>query len=98
LIAMLDKKELEHLGDLARIEIPAKDEKKLIRDLGEILNYFDELKKAPIGDVTQATGSTSGVNVWREDIEENRIPNERALPEFPEKSKGFLKVPPVFEE
>lgn len=95
---MIRKSDLEHLAGLARIELHKNAEGKLLKDLEEILNYFEELKKAPVGDVAPAVGGTSSVNVWREDIPENRIPNERALSEFPEKSKGFLKVPPVFEE
>lgn len=95
---MLGKKELEHLAELARLELTKGTENKLLKDLENILNYFDELKEVNTDEVKPMTGGTESVNVWREDETQNRIPNGKALGQFPERAKGYLKVPPVFEE
>ena len=42
--AQLSKHELEHLAKLARIELDPKEEEKLLKDLGSILDYFKELQ------------------------------------------------------
>ena len=41
----ITKKEIEHLAELSRLELKDKEIDKLEHDLGEILNYFNELKK-----------------------------------------------------
>lgn len=95
---MLTKKDLEHLGELARIEIPSRDEKKLLQDLEKILAYFEELKEVDTASVEPVSGGTFSKNVFRTDeLGENRLLAEKAVVQFPEKDKGFLKVPPVFE-
>jgi len=43
---MVDKKEIEHLSDLIKIEI--KDPQKYILQVEQILNYFESLDKVEI--------------------------------------------------
>ncbi|TSA18525.1 MAG: hypothetical protein D4R72_01855 [Nitrosopumilales archaeon] len=43
---MVDKKEIEHLSDLIKIEI--KDSQKYILQVEQILNYFERLDKVEI--------------------------------------------------
>ncbi|MEK7630242.1 MAG: Asp-tRNA(Asn)/Glu-tRNA(Gln) amidotransferase subunit GatC [Patescibacteria group bacterium] len=94
---MLTKKDLEHLGELARLEIPVKDETKLLHDLEEILDYFKELKDVSTDKVKPLTGGMSATNILRADeITEERLPSGGALSQFPEKEGDFLKIPPVF--
>ncbi len=93
---MITKKELEHLAELARLELTEGSEEKLLKDLEKILNHFEELKELDTEKVAPMTGGTMSVNAWREDEEENRLPKEKALEQFPKKKKGYLKVPPVF--
>ena len=40
---MVDKKEIEHLGDLIKVELY--DTEKYIAQVDQILNYFDKLDK-----------------------------------------------------
>ena len=40
---MVDRKEIEHLGDLVKVEL--KDTEKYITQVDQILNYFDNLDK-----------------------------------------------------
>ena len=97
----ITKKELEHLAKLARIELDPKEEEKLLKDLGNILDYFKELQELDTSSVEPMTGGTDLKNNFREDGEENHGPentNQGAGVEaFPESKDGFLKVPPVFE-
>lgn len=95
---MITQKELEHLSELARLGIKSSEEGKLLKDLDKILGHFEELKELDTQNVPPMTGGTFGKNVFRTDeINENRLPKDRAVEQFPEKRNEFLKVPPVFE-
>jgi aspartyl-tRNA(Asn)/glutamyl-tRNA(Gln) amidotransferase subunit C len=97
----IDKKELEHLAALARLELDPKEEEKLIHDLGAILDHFKELQALDTTTIEPMTGGTDLKNVFREDLLENggsQNTNRGAGVEaFPESQDGFLKIPPVFE-
>jgi aspartyl-tRNA(Asn)/glutamyl-tRNA(Gln) amidotransferase subunit C len=97
----IDKKELEHLAALARLELDPKEEEKLIHDLGAILNHFKELQALDTASVEPMTGGTDLKNVFREDLTENggteNTNRGAGVEAFPESQDGFLKIPPVFE-
>ncbi|MGC9968147.1 MAG: Asp-tRNA(Asn)/Glu-tRNA(Gln) amidotransferase subunit GatC [Minisyncoccia bacterium] len=95
--AQLGKHELEHLAKLARIELDPKEEEKLLKDLGSILDYFKELQKLDTANVEPMTGGTDLRNVFREDGERENTNRGAGTEAFPEKKDGYLKVPPVFE-
>ncbi len=96
-MALIGKKELEHLADLARIELESHEKEKLLRDLEKILEHFEELKEVNTDSVIPVTGGTDLRNVLREDtIQENRLKPDEARDAFPDKERGYLKVPPVF--
>ena len=100
-MSIIDKKSLKHLADLAKIELTEKEEEKLLHDLKEILEHFEELKEIDTSNVEPMTGGTAEHNVSRPDDSEIRkqinSSSDELVNAFPEKGKGFLKVPPVFE-
>jgi len=97
----INKKELEHLAELSRIKLDPKEEEKLLKDLGAILDYFKELQALDTANVPPMTGGTDLLNSFREDLVENggRENTNRGagVEAFPESKDGYLKVPPVFE-
>ena len=96
---LINKKTLEHLAALSRIELDGKNEEKLLKDLQKILEYFDELKEVDTENIEPMTGGTSQKNVFRDDEESGneKVKNENLTGQFPDKQNGYLKVPPVFE-
>ncbi len=100
-MSAINKETLEHLAQLAKIELKPGKEEKLLKDLGEILNYFEELKEVDTSSVEPMTGGTFEKNVFREDKSEIKkqinASAEDLIEAFPEKEGRFLKVPPVFE-
>lgn len=101
----ISKKELEHLAELARIELDPKEEEKLLTDLDAILSYFKELQALDTANVPPMTGGTDLVNVLRPDSPDDgdgdggRENTNRGagVDAFPESKDGYNKVPPVFE-
>lgn len=94
---LLSKKSLEHLAKLARIEIRAREEEKLLKDLQNILNYFEELKGLDTSVVRGATPESSVKNAFREDGESENTNRGKGREAFPQFRKSFLRIPPVFE-
>ena len=92
----IGKAELEHLARLARVELDPSEEEKLIKDLGVILEYFNELRQVDTTNVAPMTGGTDIKNVFREDIAHENTNRGAGIEAFPEKKGGFLKIPPVF--
>ena len=93
----ITKTELEHLAKLARIELDPKFEEKLLKDIGAMLEYFEQLKELDTTSVLPMTGGTDLRNILREDSERENTNKGAGLEAFPEKKDGYLKVPAVFE-
>ncbi|MCP6720212.1 MAG: Asp-tRNA(Asn)/Glu-tRNA(Gln) amidotransferase subunit GatC [Patescibacteria group bacterium] len=96
-MSAIDKKTIKDLAELSRIKLTESEEKNLLSDLEKILDYFEELKEVNTDNVSPMTGGTFSRNIFRNDEDDNSLPKERAIEAFPEKKKGFLRVPPVFE-
>lgn len=93
----ITKKDIEHLADLARLAVAPDEEDALIKDLSEILSYFDELKSVDTTDVEPMAGGTRLRNAFREDGDRESTNRGAGADRFPDTEAGFLKVPPVFE-
>ena len=102
---LINKKTLKHLAELARIDLKAQEEKKLLNDLQEILDYFEQLKELDTEGVEPLAGIGQVIqkNVSRDDqVDLDRRQKEigeagRILENFPDTKDRFLKIPPVFE-
>ena len=94
---MLTKKDLEKLAELARMDLKENEEEKLLKDLSGVLDHFEELKEVDTDNVEPLTGATESLNIFRDDDNDLVLDKEKAMEAFPEKSGGYLKVPPVFE-
>ena len=83
----MNKKDLEHLSDLALIDI--KEKEKILADLCSILDYVKELQKANTEDIKPSFGGLfeERINVFQEKQDNNDW--------FLEKEKGYLKGPKI---
>ena len=93
----IGKRELEHLAKLVRIELDPKEEDKLLKDLGNILDHFKELQALDTSNVQPMTGGTELRNAFREDEARENTNQGAGTEAFPESKDGYLKIPPVFE-
>ena len=64
---IIDKKTLEHLAALSRIDIDPKKEEKLLGNLEKILAYFEELKAVDTDGIEPAAGGATRTNVFPEE-------------------------------
>ena len=85
---MVDKKEIEHLSDLIKIDI--KDPQKYILQVEQILNYFERLDK-----VNVTTDDLLRQELTLDDLREDKfIPYEDSLIEKLKKTReNFVRAP-----
>ncbi len=85
---MVDKKEIEHLSDLIKIEI--KDPQKYILQVEQILNYFERLDKVEI-----TTDDLIRQELTLDNLREDKfVPYEENLIEKLKKTKeNFVRAP-----
>lgn len=89
---MISKEEIKKIAKLARLELTDKEIIKMQKDLSEILNYFDLLKKV--------TGKSKGVSSAREQgfLRKDKFLSqpEKVLQELikaaPNKKENYVKV------
>lgn len=87
----MDIKTIDGLLQLARLSISTDEKEVLLKDIGSILAYVEQIEKLP-GDVFKE--SHVALNYLREDIVTNEPGSftEKLLEEMPDTEGGFLKV------
>ena len=81
---------MEHLAELARIELSEEEKVDLLRDMKGILEYVKVIDSVDVGNVDAKYELR---NVFREDVLEPRdFSLELIKEQFPDSQDGFLKV------
>lgn len=88
---------MDHLANLARIELSPEEKARYFSDFSSILGYVEKIQKKVVKDASLIDERT--VNVWRDDVAQGCLPEERqaVVDSFPEKEGELLKVRGVFE-
>ena len=94
----IDKKTVERVAHLARLEFDESQLELYSSQLASILSYIDKLNEVD----TTATHPTSHPlaslkNVFRKDILKSSLSPDDTLSNAPAKDGGFFVVPPVIE-
>ena len=91
---MLEKKEIEHIANLARLDLSEEELEKYGSQLSDVLDYIDLLKEVDVEGVEPTAQITGMENVYREDKVKEWNDKERlnALNEAPELEDGQVKV------
>lgn len=89
---------INHLANLAKLELTAEEKEKYFKDLSSILGYVETIQKLGIKETTSLI-KESETEIWREDkIEDCSVEEkEQITKSFPAKENNLLKVPGVFE-
>jgi aspartyl-tRNA(Asn)/glutamyl-tRNA(Gln) amidotransferase subunit C len=96
---MISKEEVQHIAKLARLELTEKEIEKMQKDLSEILDYFDLLKKAPtkILQSKNLGGQAENLSSLRKDevVSNHDIAGEM-IKQVPDQKDGYIKVKNIF--
>lgn len=93
----IDKETLHKVAHLARLNIKPEEEDKLLKDMGEILNWVDQLREVDTTGVEPLTHMTEERNVLREDVPKQPIDRDEALKNAPSTDGKYFKVPKVLK-
>lgn len=97
-MAHLDKKMIEYLSDLSRIDLSEEEQDSLLQDLESILNYIDLLNEVDTEGVEPCNHVLADMcNVMREDVTGEVLPRETFLNNSPAQIGGMIRVPPVIK-
>jgi len=89
--------EVEHVANLARLELSEQESGRLTDQLSNILTYVEKLNELDTKGVEPTAHVLDIRNVMREDIIAPSLTQERALANAPEKAAGHYKVPKIIE-
>ena len=95
MIDKIDKKEVQHLAKLSRLELSDKEIEKFTKDISSILDYVSELQKVDTQNVEPISQITGLSDVKRKD-EPKEFKNKKGIfDNASEKEGDFFKVKTV---
>lgn len=92
---MITIKEVEHVAKLARLELTEEEKIKFSKQLGDVLEYAQQMNEINTDGVEPMSHAIPIVNVMREDEVVNEICREELMANAPLKEDGFFRVPKI---
>lgn len=92
---MIDKKTIEQIAKLARLQMTEQEASSYSEQLSKALKHFEQISKINTDGVEPLVTPTEIEAVWREDIAKNDLSTEEILANAPAKAGNLYKVPPV---
>jgi len=92
---MIDRDQVRKVAHLARLELTEAEETQFTTQLGNILDYFEQLNELDVSDVPPTTRAIDVSNVTREDICTAHPEREAMLEAAPDRDGDFFKVPKI---
>jgi aspartyl-tRNA(Asn)/glutamyl-tRNA(Gln) amidotransferase subunit C len=89
--------DVEHVARLARLGLTSEEKELFQKQLGDVLQYIDKLKKVDVSDVEASAHAVPMFNVMREDETRPGLTAEEALRNAPRKANNLFIVPKVIE-
>jgi aspartyl-tRNA(Asn)/glutamyl-tRNA(Gln) amidotransferase subunit C len=90
----INREQLLHVANLARLELREDELERLGAQLNDIIAAVSKVSELDLADVPATSHPLDVVNVWGEDVPRPSLPVETALANAPEREGTFFKVPP----
>jgi aspartyl-tRNA(Asn)/glutamyl-tRNA(Gln) amidotransferase subunit C len=91
------KIDVNGVAKLANLPLKETEKEKFEKQLSEILNYFEKLKKIDTKNIIETSQVTGLENIVREDKTSPSFQQEEALSNAKTQHNGLIKVKAVFE-
>ncbi|TNF45533.1 Asp-tRNA(Asn)/Glu-tRNA(Gln) amidotransferase subunit GatC [bacterium] len=88
---------VEHVANLARLELSGEEKERMEDQLGKILEYIGLLDGLDTSDVPPTSHVIDVHNVFREDEIKGSLPVDKGLANAPDKTGTAFKVPRIIE-
>ncbi|WP_248928274.1 Asp-tRNA(Asn)/Glu-tRNA(Gln) amidotransferase subunit GatC [Paenibacillus hamazuiensis] len=90
-------KDVEHVANLARLELTDDEKQQFTEQLNAILKYAEQLNKLDTDHVEPTSHVMPLFNVMREDEVRPSLPLDKVMQNAPDEEDGQIKVPAVLE-
>ncbi len=93
----IDKKTVEHVARLSRMELSRQELDKFSGQLENIMQFIDKLKEKDVENVLPTSHILPINNILRDDIRKGSLGIEKVLENAPKKEGSFFVVPKIIE-
>lgn len=93
----IEQKDVEHVANLARLELTDAEKQRFTQQLNAILKFAEKLNELNTDQVEPTTHVLKLSNVLREDEARPSLSQDVALRNAPDEDDGQFKVPAVLE-
>ncbi|MEC2306088.1 MULTISPECIES: Asp-tRNA(Asn)/Glu-tRNA(Gln) amidotransferase subunit GatC [Heyndrickxia] len=93
----ISKEQVQHVADLARLEMNETETEKFTKQLADIIHFAESLNELDTTEVPPTTHVLEIRNVMREDTVEKGLPRELVLKNAPDTQDGMIRVPTIVE-
>jgi len=97
-LSKITREQVQHVANLARLQLSPEEEDRFTRNLNDILLFFHKLNELDTQDVPPTSHVLEITNVMREDNVRPSWPREEVLKNAPDHENGMFRVPAVIEE
>lgn len=91
----ISKNEVEHVANLARLNLSDNELETMTGQLDNILTYVDKLEELDTSEVAPTTHVFSVSNAFREDVVKDSLDQSAAVKNGPQQNGEFFQVPKV---
>lgn len=91
---MIDKEQVEHIVNLARLGLDETEKEAFQQELSAILDFVKKLRAADVSDAKAMAGGTELANIMREDKVKPKQAEERKLilANAPKRKRDYIEV------
>ena len=93
----INKKTLEKIAHLARLQFDEKSEETMLKDLNNMLSFVEKLQELNTEEIEPLQAMTFESNQFREDKVKGQISSVDGLKNAPKKDENYFRVPKVIE-
>mgnify|MGYP001947431430 CR=1 FL=1 len=93
----VDKKLIEDISHLSRLEFSEEDKIEMADNLNEILDWVEQLNELDTSKTLPLTHISEEINVMRNDEIADVLPHDKALKNAPKKDSDYFRTPKVIE-
>lgn len=94
----IKKEDVKYIARLARLKLKDKEINYFAGQLGNIIDYIDQLKEVDTSSVEPTSHVLSIQNVFRKDVIKPSLKKDNVLKNAPSKEEGLFKVPRIIGE
>lgn len=92
---MIDKKTIEHIAKLARLQITDAEAQEYSAQLGKALQHFEQISKVDTKGVEPLITPVEIEAFWRDDEASQNFTADEMTANAPARAGNLFKVPPV---